>query len=468
MLPGIHFNDTYAPVVQLTTFRFILAITTKFDWEAKQGDAPTAFMQSDIDTTIYTHLSPAFRYSSSALREAEKKYGRCVALVAKGLPGIPQGSRLWNHKLHGILTALGFTRSKVDYGLYFLLSDVVYILILLWVDDVFMFFPSKYNERAATIWSVLRKEIHVGEWEELGDCLGCNITRDRQKRRMFLSQGKAIQALAKKLGLDHINVPETPMEGGLKISKADCLPVSTASDPDSIAEAKQIQTRYRSMTMSMNFFCQYTRPDIAYAVNAHARVMHNPGEAHQKSLKRLLRHTLGTHKLGLLYDFSDTNLNSSKGLYGYYDASHASCPDTKRSTLGYIFYWNGCPISWSSRLHPYITSCTNHSEYVAGSQCAKEASYLRNLCSELGLDVCPITLFSDSSGAISQTYNPGNRKSTKHIDLADHYIREQVELRHIDVQFANTKNMNADLLTKALGRQMHSRFSCTMVGSMGD
>ena len=219
--------------------------------------------------------------------------------------------------------------------------------------------------------------------------------------------------------------------------------------------------------MSINFFAQYTRPDLAYAVNAHARVMHNPGEAHQKSLKRLLRYTLGTHHLGLLYDFSSNNNDVNKGLYGFYDASHSSCPDTSRSTVGYVFYYDGCPISWSSRLHPYVTTSTNHSEYVAGSQCAKEASYLRNLSSELGLDVCPITLYSDSSGAIAQTYNPANRKSTKHVDLADHYIREQVELRHIVVQYVDTKKMIADIFTKALGRLLFSKFCCSLVGTIG-
>ena len=87
---------------------------------------------------------------------------------------------------------------------------------------VFAFFPTKYSERAASIWAVLRKEIKLGSWEELGDCLGCNITRDRPNNRMFLSQGKAIQALASKLGMEHINSPDAPMEAGLKISKSDC------------------------------------------------------------------------------------------------------------------------------------------------------------------------------------------------------------------------------------------------------
>ena len=90
------------------------------------------------------------------------------------------------------------------------------------------------------------------------------------------------------------------------------------------------------------------------------------------------------------------------GVYGYYDAAHADCLDTMKSTLAYIFFFCGCPISWHTKLHSVITTCTNHSEYCAAVKAAKEAKWWDKLLTEIGFGrfVRPIDLFSDSKGCI--------------------------------------------------------------------
>ena len=48
------------------------------------------------------------------------------------------------------------------------------------------------------------------------------------------------------------------------------------------------------------------------------------------------------------------------------------------------------------------------------------------------------------------TRNPVQRSASKHIDLADHYAREQQERGTINISYVNTKDMRADALTKHL------------------
>ena len=48
------------------------------------------------------------------------------------------------------------------------------------------------------------------------------------------------------------------------------------------------------------------------------------------------------------------------------------------------------------------------------------------------------------------SYNPVNRAASKHVDLADHYAREQVERKTITISYLSTKDTTADALTKAL------------------
>ena len=75
-------------------------------------------------------------------------------------------------------------------------------------------------------------------------------------------------------------------------------------------------------------------------------------------------------------------------------------------------------------------------------------------------------MFSDSKGSIAMTYNPVNRAATKHIALADHYVRELQELGTVTVSWISTKQMIADLLTKPLGREDFERLRAWLVGKI--
>ena len=63
------------------------------------------------------------------------------------------------------------------------------------------------------------------------------------------------------------------------------------------------------------------------------------------------------------------------------------------------------------------------------------------------------------------TYNPVKREASKHVDLADHYAREQVERGTITISYIPTKEMTADLLTKALPKASFDYHSKQLVGS---
>jgi hypothetical protein len=180
--------------------------------------------------------------------------------------------------------------------------------------------------------------------------------------------------------------------------------------------------------------------------------MQNPGHDHIVALKRLLRYVKGTRDYGLRDDFSPSVKGTKTGIYGYYDAAHADCPDTYRSTMAHLFFFFGSPLSWQTKLHSFVTTSTNHSEYCAAAKAAREAKWWETTMTAIGFGrfVGPIDLFSDSKGAIAMTYNPVQRAASKHVDLADHYAREQQERGTITISHVGTKDMRADILTKPL------------------
>ena len=179
--------------------------------------------------------------------------------------------------------------------------------------------------------------------------------------------------------------------------------------------------------------------------------MSNPGPVHWQALKHLLRYLKGTAHLGLTYDFGKAS--KVPGLHGYTDASYADCPDTSKSTVAYVFFYGGAILSWYSKLHTFVTTCTNHSEYAALAAGTKEAQWMVYLFSELESKIqhTPVPLFVDNSGVVSMVFNPVEHQSNKHIRISCHYARELADEKVIAPQRVATEDNLADLLTKPLG-----------------
>ena len=119
--------------------------------------------------------------------------------------------------------------------------------------------------------------------------------------------------------------------------------------------------------------------------------------------------------------------------------------------MGMLFFYAGCAVSWSSRLHTYVTTSTNHSEYCALAKAAREAKYINSLFIFMGRpeDVSPIDLFGDNSGAVSLANNVVEQTKTKHVDIADHYSRELISSGVITATRISKKLQLADIFTKA-------------------
>ena len=99
----------------------------------------------------------------------------------------------------------------------------------------------------------------------------------------------------------------------------------------------------------------------------------------------------------------------------------------------------------------FVTLSTAESEYVAATHAAKEALWLRRLINEISHSpIEPITLYPDSQSAIALTKDGSYHARTKHIDIRYHFIRFVVQNGSINLIYCPTKDMTADILTKAL------------------
>ena len=75
-----------------------------------------------------------------------------------------------------------------------------------------------------------------------------------------------------------------------------------------------------------------------------------------------------------------------------------------------------------------------------------------------------VDLFSDSMGVVAVSKNPVLSSATKHIEIADFFVRELVQNKIVTVSFVRTAVMVADVLTKALGADKFFRFMGIIFG----
>jgi len=89
---------------------------------------------------------------------------------------------------------------------------------------------------------------------------------------------------------------------------------------------------------SLLYLATGTRPDISVAVGQLTRHVSASAMEHLAAAKTVLRYLKGTASLGLTY-------GSAAAMGGYSDADYAGDLDTRRSTTGYVFTFNGAAVS---------------------------------------------------------------------------------------------------------------------------
>ena len=80
---------------------------------------------------------------------------------------------------------------------------------------------------------------------------------------------------------------------------------------------------------------------------------------------------------------------------------------------------------WKSKKQTTITLSSTEAEYIALSEAAREACWLRSLYKELGYDQqLSITIKGDNDGSIAMAKNQQFHSRSKHITIQWHWIRD--------------------------------------------
>jgi hypothetical protein len=212
-------------------------------------------------------------------------------------------------------------------------------------------------------------------------------------------------------------------------------------------------TRYQSIIGSLLYLMIGTRPDIAFAVTHLSQFSTNPSEDHYKAALHVCRYLTGTRDYKITY-----TKRGDKGLVAYTDSDWAADKIRRRSVTGFFFKLAGGSITWRSHAQKTVALSSTEAEYMAISDCSRQAIWTKTLIKELGIGIKAIPIYGDNQGSIFIASNAVQESRTKHIDIRYHYIRELVYAKEVELMFVPGEMNPADMFTKNLQKVKFSQF----------
>jgi hypothetical protein len=416
---GIDYEETFAPVARYTSIRTIIALAAKMKWTLHQMDMKTTFLNGVIEEEVYIEQPQGF--------EVEDMRSH-VCRLKKALYGLKQAHRAWYGRIGSFLMSLGSTKSKKNSNLYFKIMNNDPVILLLYVDDLFLTVEEKF------IAECKRRLASKFEMKDLGLMhyfLGLEVWHSPE--RIFLNQGKYTVKILKRFDMLKCKPMNTPMEAKLK------LLVDTSLDLIDV-------TLYRQIIGSLMYLMN-TRPDICFTVNTLSKFLVEPICVHLVAAKHVMRYLKGTIDCGLSYD-GDHDFTLS----GYNDADWAGIFSDKKRTSG-CFSLGSTMISWQSRKQSSIALITVEAEYIAACSASCEVIWLQKLLTDLfDLEMRATLILCDNQSCIKMTENHVFHNRSKHIEIHYHYICDMVQRGALKLQYISMDEHVVDVLTKPLSR----------------
>ena len=446
---GIDYQKTFSSVAQMRTFRLLVALAVQYDLRITQYDIGNAFVQSDIDTELYMTFPPGYPSESGNLKEVLK--------LLKALYGLKQAARLWNKLLISKFDKAGLHVCKTESGVLQAKDDKDGLcLVDLHVDD-YLILTS--NEQLRTrIEKVMASIFDVKPQGELRLFLGIVVDKidDDKKVGIKLGQKPYHERLMESTGFDKEKPSDNVGNCSIKLSVHDS-PGPGEDKPD---------WPYMSVGGSTIYSAFATRPDMCHRVVQLSRFNNNPGETHVKEQKNLLKYINGTLEIGVSFTKPKGEKKERVRITAFCDSDWAGCPDTRRTTCGYVIMVCGGPVAWKSHLKKTLALSSCEGEFMALNDVAREIMWMCRFLTEVGIPYDTPELYCDSNSAIYWAEDPVQHQRNKHVELKYYYIRDIVGKELIKLFRINTKFNPSDLMTKLSTKMMTKTLRPVLMGDL--
>lgn len=428
--PGVDFDETFSPVTKHCTIRAVLKIAAIRKMHIKHLDIKTAFLYGKLEDEIYMKQPQGYEKPGQ-----EDK----VCLLQRSLYGLKQSSRIWNKTVSTTFENMGFKQGDGDSCCFAKKEKDCLTIILLYVDDVLVLSDSQDK-----IEEVKTKLQSLYTTKDLGNpthYVGLQIERLEDGSFDIHQTLKIKQLIECYNECDERKKSYTPMSTDYR--------KQAACDSDVLTPEKK--KNYREIIGSLLYISNCTRPDISESVSALSRQVENPTKYHWDCIMRILVYLGTTMDLKLHISAND----KQNEVEAYCDSDFAGDYSDRKSTSGFIVYFNGTPILWQSKKQTSTALSSTESEFISLANVSKEILWLIKLFKDFQFkDIVPVTVHEDNLPCINLLNNERYTSKLKHVDVKYNFVKEILQNNLINIKYCPTKLNIADIFTKPLPRIM--------------
>jgi len=459
-------EETWCPVAGFRALRFFLAEAVAHKQRVYQLDFVAAFLQSKAIGRKFTSLPAEW---AELFPDLTEWFGKPLLLL-KSLYGDTIANLAWDKTLAAFLTkpdGLAMDRLQSEGSIYIKRKGNDILMVLTATDDQLYFATNP--ELKKEFEKQIASEFHV---DLLGQAAWYLQSRIQQHTDFSITLDQT--RYARSIGLKYLPDNDRSGEREKMINKyAAPLPqtvrLTMEDKSENYAEVRNLETDfgfdYAGAVGSLIYLLN-TYPKINFAVRKLARFMALPGKEHFKALKHLLMHVkYHAPECGIRF-YSDVSKSpvykklteigcdwvNEHPIHCVSDSSFQDCPDTGRSTGGYMIMMQGGVIDAATVTPSIVTHSTGEAEYCTAALAVMQCNYFRKLYNEVSGKPADthltIPLGVDSKAASDMAASEKDTKKTRHVARRYHYLRECVSNAEVKLFQMEGEHNWSNCLTK--------------------
>lgn len=460
-------EDAWSACASTRTVKVFLALATKMKRRVKQADFIGAFLQAKVRGRYFVKLDERFKHYFPDLASW---FGRPLRLK-RGIYGQKMSGKFWNQDYTEWLLDQGFEQSTAD-TTYFIKynPDGSWIRLIFYVDDCLYYGSTDKAEKDFEKEVAKRFKIEFN-----GNANWFLQMRIHQYADYSCSidQYRYTKTILKKY------CPETA-PFGIPPHRATPAPpkyIFSKEHRPTEEEQKQIDVdyeglHYRSAVCSLLYLALGTRGDILFIVNKLAKACVAPGKEDFKALLWLFGYLRAEPAWGSKFysDMKESPVNNlvkkhilkTSDIIVFTDGAWQDCPDTGRSTTGFLIYYQGGVIEANSSLQVPVAMSSCEAEVMASCSGCMAAAHIHMLlydmkylgtkdynCTKPALPDPPTIIMVDNQAAVQMSLNDKLTKHTRHISRRFHYVTQGAKKNLHKLEWCPGEDMLADIMTKS-------------------
>ncbi|KAL0343769.1 UNVERIFIED_CONTAM: Retrovirus-related Pol polyprotein from transposon RE1 [Sesamum angustifolium] len=164
--PGIDYTETYSPVVDATTLRFLISLSVIEQLKMQLMDVVTAYLYGSLDTNIYMRIPEELKMPEALKSKSRHMYS---IKLKRSLYGLKQSGRMWYNRLSEYLIKKGFCHNQISPCLFIKRTESGFVIIAVYVDDLNIIGSPEEIRQAA---DYLKSEFEMKDLGTTKYCLG--------------------------------------------------------------------------------------------------------------------------------------------------------------------------------------------------------------------------------------------------------------------------------------------------------